>query len=90
MTREEKEQRIRDLKQELFYSEDFGDWKMAKALEDLFGKIASAKTVIGIVSAFTEVGNNLTQAIQARMSARQEIEELERELENENAATSDD
>lgn len=82
MTREEKEQRIRDLKQELFFSEEFGDWKMAKALEDLLGTISEAKTVIGIVTAFKNVSDSLKQAIQLRVLARKEIEELEKELEN--------
>lgn len=82
MTREEKEQRIRDLKQELFFSEEFGDWKMAKALEDLLGTISEAKTVIGIVTAFKNVSDSLKQAIHLRVLARKEIEELEKELEN--------
>ena len=82
MTREEKEQRIRDLKQELFFSEEFGDWKMAKALEDLLGTISEAKTVIGIVTAFKNVSDSLKKAIQLRVLARKEIEELEKELEN--------
>ena len=83
MTREEKEQRIRDLKQELFYSEDIGDWKMARALETLLNKISDAKTLIGIIAAFKEINDDLVDVIKRRVAVRKEIEDLTKELDNE-------
>ena len=79
MTVEEKEQRIRDLTQELFYG-DYGDWQIVRGFESLLDDLGSAKTIIGIATAFKTLATNLKDIITSRVSARAEIERLRKEI----------
>lgn len=81
MTVEEKEQRIRDLTQELFYG-DYGDWQIVRGFESLLDDLGSAKTIIGIATAFKTLATNLKDIIASRVSARAEIERLRKEIED--------
>lgn len=83
MSREEIEQKIRDLKQELSTSEEFGDWVLVKAFEGLISTLASQKTITGFITAFVELQTSLVNVIQKRIQIRTEIEELEDELKKE-------
>ena len=83
MSREEIEQKIRDLKQELSTSEEFGDLVLVKAFEGLISTLASQKTITGFITAFVELQTSLVNVIQKRIQIRTEIEELEDELKKE-------
>lgn len=83
MSREEIEQKIRDLKQELSTSEECGDWVLVKAFEGLISTLASQKTITGFITAFVELQTSLVNVIQKRIQIRTEIEELEDELKKE-------
>lgn len=83
MSREEIEQKIRDLKQELSYSDEYGDWVLVKAFEGLIDTLANQKTITGFISAFVELQTSLASAIQKRIKIRTDIKELEDELKKE-------
>lgn len=83
MSREEIEQKIRDLKNELYFSQDVGDWRMVRAFESLISTLSSVKTIVGIAAAFSDLNTELVNIIADRQAIREVIEELEDELKEE-------
>ena len=80
--KEEIEARLRVLHSELLTGHDFGDWRMSRAFEGLIETLSSGSSLIAIINAFKNLYSDLRDVIQARKNARQEIEDLEKELEN--------
>lgn len=80
--REAIEARLRELHSEMYYSEEFGDWQMCRAFEGLIDTLSNAKTLIGVIAAFTNLKQQLATVIAMRVATRAEIERLERELDN--------